>query len=66
MTKWLLIEFVPKADSQLVRLLATREDTFTDYNQLGFEEAFPKIFFIEQSANVPESERILYLMKTRH
>jgi hypothetical protein len=57
MTKWLLLEFVPKADSQLVRLLATREDIFTDYNQLGFEETCSRYFFIEQSANVPESEK---------
>tara|TARA_B110000503_G_C7144900_1_gene412484 strand:- start:770 stop:2170 length:1401 start_codon:yes stop_codon:yes gene_type:complete len=65
-TQWLIIEFVPKADSQVVRLLATREDIFTDYNQYGFEEAFSEHFSIEKSTNVPESERILYLMKTRH
>jgi len=64
-TKWLVIEFVPKADSQVVRLLATREDIFTDYNQLAFEEAFSKHFSIEKSTNVPESQRVLYLMKTR-
>jgi ribosomal protein L11 methylase PrmA len=65
MTKWMIIEFVPKADSQVARLLATRQDIFTNYNQLGFEEAFSKHFSIETSTNVAESERILYLMKTR-
>jgi hypothetical protein len=63
MTRWLVIEFVPKADSQVARLLATREDIFINYTQQGFEEAFSKHFSIEKIAPVPESERLLYLMK---
>jgi ribosomal protein L11 methylase PrmA len=66
MTKWLIIEFVPKADSQVARLLATREDIFRDYKQSGFEQAFSQHFSIEQSVDVPESERTLYLMKSRY
>jgi ribosomal protein L11 methylase PrmA len=66
MTRWLVIEFVPKTDSQVIRLLATREDIFANYTQQGFEAAFSPYFTIEQSENVPESDRILYLMKTRH
>jgi hypothetical protein len=63
MTKWLVIEFVPKEDSQVARLLATRQDIFSNYTQPGFEKAFGECFSIEDSAPVPESERILYLMK---
>ena len=37
---WLVIEFVPKEDSQVQVLLASREDIFPDYNQQGFEAAF--------------------------
>lgn len=65
MTKWLVVEFVPKADSQVVRLLATREDIFTNYTQQGFEDEFSKYFSVVDIAPVPESERIIYLMKTR-
>jgi hypothetical protein len=64
-TRWMVIEFVPKSDSQVKRLLATREDIFVDYTKGGFEEAFSAFFSIEKSAVVPESERTLYLMKTR-
>jgi ribosomal protein L11 methylase PrmA len=62
-TKWLVIEFVPKTDSQVARLLATREDIFVNYTQQGFEEAFSQHFSIVKSEPVPESERLLYLMR---
>ncbi|MFT4519401.1 MAG: ribosomal protein L11 methylase PrmA [Halioglobus sp.] len=64
-TKWLIIEFVPKEDSQVIRLLATREDIFADYTKEGFEAAFGKYFSIEESAVVPESVRTLYLMRSK-
>ena len=38
--RFLIIEFVPKNDSQVQRLLRTREDIFSDYNQDHFEAAF--------------------------
>ena len=65
LTRWLVIEFVPKEDSQVIRLLATREDIFPDYTRDGFEAAFFHHFTIEESSPVAESERTLYLMKTR-
>ena len=65
LTRWLVIEFVPKEDSQVIRLLATREDIFPDYTRDGFEAAFFQHFTIEESSPVAESERTLYLMKTR-
>ena len=64
-TKWLVIEFVPKTDSQVVRLLATREDIFVNYTPQGFEEAFSEYFSIVSTENVPDSERTIYLMKPR-
>lgn len=30
---WLIIEFVPKGDSQVQRLLATRDDIFSEYDE---------------------------------
>jgi hypothetical protein len=59
----LIVEFIPKADSQVKRLLSTRKDIFPDYTREGFEAAFTKVFHIEESIPIPESKRILYLMK---
>lgn len=57
----LLIEFVPKSDSQVQRLLATREDIFVNYTQSGFEEAFNRYFKLQESKPVAGSDRVLYL-----
>lgn len=60
---WLILEFVPKSDSQVQRLLATREDIFPDYTKEGLERVFSENFEIVESANIKESERTMYLMK---
>ena len=61
----LIIEFVPKTDSQLQVMLATRDDIFPDYTQQGFEAAFEGWFDVEAKREVSESERIIYLMRGR-
>lgn len=61
----LIIEFVPKTDSQVQRLLVTRKDVFDDYTQEAFECAFQEMFFIQKSIQIQESERRLYLMTLR-
>ena len=61
--KWLVIEFVPKSDSQVQKLLVLREDIFPNYTREGFEAAFQQKFKICEAVNVHESERILYLME---
>ncbi len=58
----LVIEFVPKSDSQVKRLLASRPDIFPDYTREGFEEAFRQYFSIVAVEPVEGSERLLYLM----
>jgi hypothetical protein len=58
----LIIEFVPKNDSQVQRLLATRKDIFPDYKQQVFESEFSRCFTIQNSAKIKDSERTLYLM----
>jgi len=58
----LIIEFVPKDDSQVRRLLASREDIFDRYTKDEFEEAFRTYFNIENSENIKETNRALYLM----
>ena len=59
----LIIEFVPKSDSQVQKLLSTREDIFPDYSQQDFEHQFSKYFTIMSSVRIMNSERILYLMQ---
>ena len=60
-----IIEFVPKSDSNTKRLLATREDIFPDYNEAGFENAFTSYFKITEKISIPDSTRILYLLKKK-
>ena len=61
----LVIEFVPKEDSQVQILLASRKDVFPDYTQIGFEQAFGGWFDIVESSQVAGSQRTLYLMTAR-
>ena len=63
--KWLVIEFVPKSDSQVQKLLASRKDIFPNYTREDFEEAFAERFIIREKAAVQESERFLYLMERK-
>jgi hypothetical protein len=61
----LIIEFVPKEDSQVKRLLATRADIFPRYTVGCFEEDFSRFFRIEEKAPIAQSKRILYLMSSK-
>jgi ribosomal protein L11 methylase PrmA len=61
----LIIEFVPKEDSQVQRLLSTREDIFPDYTKEAFEAEFGKYFKIGSIEEVKNSKRTMYLMKKR-
>lgn len=62
---WLVIEFVPKGDSQVERLLASREDIFDRYTREGFESAFSEYFSIDVATDIENTNRTLYLMRTR-
>jgi ribosomal protein L11 methylase PrmA len=61
----LIIEFVPKNDSQVQRLLLTRKDIFGNYDQVHFQQAFSKYFSIIRQDSIPGSKRTLYLMQKR-
>jgi hypothetical protein len=63
--KWLVIEFVPKEDSQVQRLLATREDIFPGYEVNNFKAVFAERFEIIESTPIQDSPRTLYLMQAR-
>jgi hypothetical protein len=58
----LIIEFVPKDDPQVQRLLRSREDIFTQYDREGFERAFSRFFQVEHCSALSASGRVLYSM----
>jgi hypothetical protein len=62
---WLIIEFVPKTDSQVERLLASREDIFDHYTQPNFENTFQQDFNIREVQKIQGSQRCLYLMESK-
>ena len=59
----LIIEWIPKDDSQVQRLLATREDVFENYTKECFEESFKGYFDIIESTEIKQSHRVLYAMR---
>ena len=59
----LIIEFIPKSDSQVQRLLSTREDIFDEYDKENFEKYFKQYFNIVEIKNIEGSQRILYQMQ---
>lgn len=60
-----IVEFVPKDDSQVQRLLLNRTDPFDGYTEAAFEQAFSRRFEICQRVPIPETTRVLYLMQGR-
>ena len=61
--KSLIIEFVPKTDSQIQRLLSNREDIFPNYSKSAFEAEFSKYFGFSDSVKIRDTQRTLYLMQ---
>jgi hypothetical protein len=65
LTEHLVVEFVPKDDPQVRRLLVIREDVFPDYTVEGFEAAFLPRFEIAQREPISGTMRVLYRMVRR-
>jgi hypothetical protein len=63
--KHIIIEFIPKEDSQVMRLLASREDIFPDYTREGFESYFSQFFEIRADRTIEGTNRIIYYMVSR-
>ncbi len=61
----LIIEFVPKNDSEAQKLLSARKDIFFGYSKEEFERKFEKYFIIIDFIPIRDSKRILYLMVKR-
>ena len=63
--KWLIIEFVPKEDSQVRQLLFLRKDIFTDYSENKFKSSFSKYFTVKSRTIISGTERVIYLMQRK-
>ncbi len=61
----LIIEFVPKEDSQVKRLLASREDIFPHYDIAHFEQAFTQYFTVLDRQEIDGTQRTLFAMQRR-
>lgn len=64
--KYLIIEFVPKNDSQVEKLLKTRNDIFDWYNIDNFEELFSSYYKIISNSKIKNSKRVIYLMESNY
>ncbi|MBA2528565.1 MAG: class I SAM-dependent methyltransferase [Euzebyales bacterium] len=62
---WVLLEWVPKDDPMVQRLLASREDVFDGYTVEGFEAAVAGTFTVDRREPLRGSARSLYLLRRR-
>jgi ribosomal protein L11 methylase PrmA len=60
---WAIVEFVPKDDPMVRRLLATRQDVFPDYSLEGFRAATTARFEIVREEPIADSPRVLFLLR---
>jgi len=61
----LLLEFVPKEDSQVQRMLASRKDIFSDYRLDALQTAYAPYFTCIERRDIPGSMRTLLLFERR-
>jgi len=62
---YLIIEFVPKTDSQVKKLLSTRRDIFSNYDEQAFKNAFASRYNLIDEKIISGSKRTLYLFKRK-
>lgn len=60
---YLIIEFIPKNDPKVKKLLSNRQGVFINYDQKCFEQEFEKHFRVLKRDKINNSNRVLYLMK---
>ncbi|HEY7736412.1 MAG TPA: hypothetical protein VH813_06425 [Candidatus Limnocylindrales bacterium] len=60
-----IVEFVPKDDPMVRRLLSTRRDVYPDYSLEGFRAAASTRFEILREAAIEDSPRVLFLLRRR-
>jgi len=63
--KNIIIEFIPKDDSKVQHLLASRTDIFPNYSVDKFEEAFGQHFKLVAKKQISSSKRVMYLYTSK-
>ena len=61
--KWLIIEFIPKDDPMVKKLLLQRKDIFDNYHIEYFEKEFRKYFSLIDKKSIANTNRVIYLMQ---
>ncbi len=64
-TRYLIIEFVPKTDSQVITLLQSRKDIFNNYYEEEFIREFGVFFNLKAQEKIIDSERTMFLMEKK-
>ena len=64
--KYLIIEFVPKTDVQIQKLLLNRKDIFADYNLPAFIKIFSTFYTIKKQQEIANTGRVLFLMESKN
>lgn len=60
-----VVEFVPKDDPMVKRLLLTKRDVYPDYTQDYFEACLNDHFRIKEAVHIKDSKRVLYSVGPR-
>lgn len=63
---WLIIEFIPKEDPQVKKLLQVRKDIFTDYNRMNFLNEFNNQFELIAQEAIRETRREIFLFHNKN
>ncbi len=63
LSPYLIIEFVPKSDTMVKKLLLTKKNDYNTYNKNNFEKIFSKYYKVISSKKILNSERIIYFME---
>lgn len=59
-----IVEFVPKEDPMVSKMLGSRKDIFHDYSVENFESVFSKKMSLQLKKPIPKSLRTLYYFET--
>ena len=62
---WAIVEFVPKEDPMVRRLLSTRKDVFPGYTLEGFRAATGARWEVVAEEAIEDSPRVLFLLRRR-
>ena len=60
-----IVEWVPREDPMVKRMLASREDVFDDYTEEGFRAAAESRFEVTAREPIEGSGRVLYSLRRR-